>query len=151
MEEDLAIVGILLGFLAVILIVGFIMYILQAIALTRIAKREGFDKGWFAWIPILNGFVIPMMIEDEVHESLKGKFTLVYGICFAASVLLSGFIPFVGLAASVLAFYAFYILMERYSTHAVIHLVIAVVTLGITMPISLLMVSGRQNMKKTAY
>lgn len=127
-----------------IFLVSIILYVIQAIALSTIAKNNGYENWWIAWIPIANSFLIPILVKDDVHESVRGNFILIYGITFVGSALLSGFIPFAGIFLAALNYYAFYILANWYSKNAVAHLIIGVVTFGLSIPFSLLRFRNRE-------
>src|SRR5690625_313877 len=136
----------ILGFLAVFLVVGLILYILQAIGLFKIAKREGrADLAWLAWIPIASTFLMTLIVENNVHKEFRGKLTLIYGIAFAASIILSSFIPFVGFLPTIVVFYAFYFFAAKFSTNPILHIVIAIVTFGIAMPIQIFIFRNRES------
>lgn len=134
----------LAGFFFLVVFVSIVMYVLQAIALSKIAKKNGLQYWWFAWIPFLNAIVMPMLVEDEVHESLQGKFTTIFIVSFFVSILLSFIFPFLAYVPAVLTYYAFYIIATWYSRKAPVHLIVAVLTFGISLPISLLILSGRE-------
>lgn len=131
-------------FALVFAFIGFIFYVLQAIGLYKIATKQGYDKPWLAWIPFVNIFMIPILVEDEVHESIRGKFTMIFGISFAASVVLGFFLPFLSFIPTILTYYGFYLIAVRYSEQPVVHLVIAVLTLGLTMPFQLLRFGSKE-------
>lgn len=148
MEEEGILIGLLIGlgvFLLVFGVIAVILYVLQAIGLFKIAKREGqADKAWMAWVPIVNYFLLTLLVENDVHPSIRGKFTLIYGIALAASILLNWFIPplvFLPLAVIV---YGFYFLAARYSTNTVAHVVIAAITLSTAIPIQLFLFRNRE-------
>jgi len=133
------------GFFIVMLVVGLILYILQAIGLFKIAKREGrADLAWLAWIPIASTFLMTLIVENDVHKEFRGKLTLIYGIAFAASVILSSFIPFVGFISTIIIYYAFYFLAKKFSPNPILHLVISIITIGIAMPISIFIFRNRE-------
>lgn len=148
--EDLigvGIVGFILAFFAVfvvLFIVGIVLYILQAIGLFAIAKKEGRqDVAFLAWIPIANSFLMALLVEDDVHPDIRGKFTLIYGIAFVVSILLSSFIPFVGFIPLILMLYAFYIIVKWYSPNPILHIVIAAITLGASSAVSIFLLRKR--------
>lgn len=137
--------AVILGFLAFFIVIGLILYIFNAIGLFKIAKREGrADLAWLAWIPIASTFLLTLLVENDVHKEFRGKVTMVYGIAFAASILLSTFIPFAGFIGSVIVFYAFYFLAKKFSTNPVLHLVISIITLGVAMPIQIFIFRNRE-------
>ena len=149
--EELFVEGGLEGFFAafaiffvITMLLSLVFYVIQAVALMKIAKNVGSDKGWMAWIPIANNFVMPMLVEDDVHESMKGKFTLIFGVSLVSSILLSWIVPFITFVPTILMYYAFYIITKWYSEKHVAHLAIAIVTLGISIPISLFRFRNRE-------
>lgn len=51
--------GVIIG---VLLIVGIVSYILAGISLSTLAKNNGYEnKSFWAWIPILNSFLMAQM------------------------------------------------------------------------------------------
>ena len=159
MSEEGIVIGLILTFLSFFLAIfamGIVFYILQAIGLFKIAKREGReDLAWLAWIPIGSTFLMTVLVEKEVHQELRGKVTMIYGIIFAASFVasvFSVFIPFIGsiisifagIVASIIVFYAFYFLAKMHSTNPLLHLVISIVTIGIAMPIQIFIFRNRK-------
>lgn len=148
MTEENVLLGLIvtfIGFFFILLLVGIVFYILHAIGLFKIAKRAGRgDVAFLAWIPIVSTFLMTLLVEDNVHKELRGKVTLIYGIAFAVSVLLSAFIPFAGFASLIVMYYAFYFLAKRLSTNPVLHLVIAIVTFGMSIPIQIFMFRNRE-------
>lgn len=133
-----------MGFLFFFIVVAIILYVLQAIGLFKIAKREGkSDIAWLAWIPIISQFLMTLLVEDDVHPNLRGKFTLLYGVAFVLSMILSSFVFFVTFIPAAMIFYAFYFIAKRYSPNAVLHLVISIITIGISIPIQLFMFRNR--------
>lgn len=134
-------------FFLIIIVVSLVLYVIQAVALMKIAQTAGSDKGWLAWIPIANGFVMPMLVEDDVHESMRGKFTMIYAGALIGSFLLSAFIPFVSFIPTLLVYYAFYLIAKWFSEKHMVHLVVAILTLGISMPFSLFRFRNRKIVK----
>ena len=51
-----------------------VLYILQAVALFTIAKREGFKNKWFAFIPFLNTYYIGVVSEKNPVFRAKAKY-----------------------------------------------------------------------------
>lgn len=148
MSDETAILGffaIFAGFFLVLAIVGLVFYIFFALGMFKIAKTLGRgDMAFLAWIPIAQMFLIPLVVENDVHESMRGKFTLIYAISWIGSIVL-GFIlaPFSFLSFIVLL-YGFFVLASRFSENAMIHLVISIVTLGVSMPISIFRFRNRE-------
>ena len=143
MDNEFLSLGIGFGFFAFIFIILIGFYVLNAISLHRIADNRGSDKGWFAWVPILNSFLIPILVEDDVIDSLRGKFTMVYLLTVVLSI-----IPLLGIVfaivSAIMYFYSFYILVNQYSNNAIAYVVIVIVTGGIAMPFLLFRIRNRE-------
>jgi len=142
-----------LGLFLVMFAIGTVFYILQGIGLFKIAKREGReDLAWLAWIPIASTFLMTVLVEKEVHQELRGKVTMIYGIVLATSLVATVIIPFVGsiislfagLVAPIVVLYAFYFIAKMYSMNPVLHLVISIVTFGIATPIQIFIFRNRK-------
>lgn len=148
MEGEETILAFLLGFLAVfavLALVGVVLYFFKAIGLFKLAKKEGRgDLAWLGWVPFVNTFLMMLLLEKAVHEGIRNKLTLIYGIAFAASILLSSFVPFVSFIPGILFFYAFYFLAKRYSPNPVLHLVIGIITFTGSTSISIFMFRNKQ-------
>ncbi|WP_164669711.1 hypothetical protein [Virgibacillus doumboii] len=137
--------GFFLIFILFVSVVALIFHILMAIGLFKIAKREGkADLAWMAWIPIVNLFLITQLVENDVHESMRGKFTLIYGITMAGAFVLSWFIPFIGIIPNILLIYGFYFIVQRYSSNEALHMVFVIISCTITMPIQFFIFRNRE-------
>jgi len=141
--EDLFFAGFFLAmmvFAGIFIIGGFIFFILQAIGLFSIAKKEGRgDIAWLAWIPIVSQFLLMFLVEKYVHVGLRGKITLLYGIAIVVSIFFGYFLPFVLFIPLVALCYAFYFIADRYSDNPLFHVAIAFVSIGCSIPIQLFM------------
>lgn len=150
--EEGVIVGLfamLAGFFILILVIGIIMYILYAIGMFKIAKTLGReDMAFLAWIPIAQIFLLPLVVEDDVHEQIRGKFTLIFAISWIGSVLLSMAIPIFGVITLIVQIYGFHVLATRFSENALVHTIITIVTLGFAMPISIFLFRNREPLPK---
>lgn len=134
----------ILALLFVVLIVVFIgLYAISAIGLSGIAEKEGHDKAWLAWIPIANTFLMMMLVEDDVHESMRGKYTLIYAITFIASFVIGGFFPPIAIVPSIMLYYALYLIANKRSENAVMYLIVSVVTFNFATPFLLFRLRNR--------
>lgn len=133
-----------MAFFIAFLFIGLTLYVVNAIALQRISEEVGYDKGWLAWIPIANSFLIVILVENDVHKELRGKFTLIY----AGFFILGLFLPFVNIVTLIMSYYAFFIIAKWYSEKYVAHFVISIVTFGISMPFQLLSFAMRERQPK---
>lgn len=80
--------GIIMAMGTIMLVVALALYVYSAIALMVIAKKTKTSNGWFAFIPILNIYLITQM------AGVSGLWTL---------IILAGFIPIVGALAMTVA------------------------------------------------
>ena len=66
---DMAAAGGLLAFAAafvmIFVVLSLAVYIYAAFAWMTIAKKLGYDKGWIAWIPIVNLFLLPILAKKK--------------------------------------------------------------------------------------
>lgn len=137
-------------------VISLLMYVFYGIGMSKIAKNEGHPAPWLAWVPIANIFMVPSSVEADVHGWLKGKFTKVNVVVYLLSLVLSfgvsflvQFLPiewvlFVYVPSLLLMFlptlllaYGFYFLVARYSENTVLHMVLAILTSGASVPFQL--------------
>src|SRR5699024_9433838 len=105
---------------------------------------------WYSMVAVDYTILIMLLLEKYVHESLRNKLTLVYGISMAATVVLSSFGDgFISFIPSILFFYAFYFLAKRYSTNPILHLVIGIITFSGSTSISIFMFRNKQPVDTT--
>lgn len=144
--DDTAGLGVLLAVLAASMFLGLICYVVQAMALYKIAENQGYDKPWLAWVPVINSFMLPILVEDDVHEPLQGKFTWIYGISIVVSLIGAFFIPFITFIPTLLMYYAFFAIANRFSERPVVHLLVAIITLGLAIPFQLFRFRNRESL-----
>lgn len=137
-------IGIVITLFVISVLVFLVFHVLMAIGLYTLVKRSSrHDLAWLAWVPIVNTFLITLLVEEDAHESVRGKLTIVYLIVIVGGFLFSGFLPFLTVLPFAVLMYAFYLLLQKYSKNAIIHTAIAVVTGSLGMSISLFMVRHR--------
>lgn len=130
------------------LLFALIMYVVYAIAMSRIAENEGYDKPWLAWVPIVNTLLIPLLVEKDVVPNMRGRFTLIYVASLVVCIPLAMLVPvigtLIGFIPSLLFYYAFYLLANRYSNQPGVHM-LAVILLGsLLLPFQLFRFSSRE-------
>lgn len=107
-EMTIIIVGIMLFFVALVCL----GYVMQGLLLQTIAKAQGRDDGIFAWIPILNNYLLIKLAGG--HEMALALYVL-------------GFIPVVGMIFSwtflIYICYLSYKLLTRYGVNGVMIIV----------------------------
>lgn len=135
----------LAGFFILFFIVGIILYVLNAIGLYSITKKsEKSDLAFLAWIPIANMFLVTLLVEDDVHEEIRGKFTLIFAIAFVVSFVLSWFFGPFGFLYLVAYLYGFHFIAKKYSENAVVHTIIGAVTFGASTAVSFFRFRNRE-------
>lgn len=136
--------AVFIGFFFVFVVIGIVLYIVQAIGLYKIAKTQKVEYEWLAWIPIANMFLMAMLVERDVNESLRGKYTMTYGIVYVVGLI--GGMVFAPLAIlpTIMTYYTFYHLARKYSANSVAHIIIAIVTLGFAMPFQIFRFRNRE-------
>lgn len=133
--EENFIIPLLLGFL----VFTVIMYIFTAYATMKVAEKCGYEYAWLAWIPIVNQFVLYILVKDHVHPPIRNNFMIIAIVVYIISLLISP----LAILTAILYFYAFYIVSTWFSDKPVAHTVIAVLTLGFSIAISLFMFRKR--------
>lgn len=117
-------------------ILALVIYLIAAFLLFKIGENRNDDLRWMAFVPILNTFYVPYLIKDQANPVFKGKFLIVYIACLVLSV-----IPILGIIFSIaslfLSFYAYFLLFRDYSDNYVMHIVLLVITFGISYYVSL--------------
>ncbi len=73
--------GFLLGFIWIVLLVGLAFYVYFALVLTSLAKKTNTPKGWLAWVPIANIYLVTQV------AGISGLWTL---------AIFLAIVPFVG-------------------------------------------------------
>ncbi|PHA00111.1 hypothetical protein COE51_08210 [Bacillus pseudomycoides] len=146
--------GIIAGFFALglIFIIIFLVwavaaYLLTAFALYNMAKAEGLEDSFFAFIPFLNcktwGDLIGKKLPQFMQPQSGWKLIGVYVACF-----IIGWIPFLNVVSSILLFvlgvYVTYLLLERYTTNAVLYTFLHIITCSIFLPIHLFIIRNKE-------
>lgn len=146
--------GIIAGFLAlglifiiIFLVWAVVAYLLTAFALYNMAKADGLEDAFFAFIPFLNcktwGDLIGKKFPQFMQPQSGWKLVGVYVACF-----IIGWIPFLNVVSSILLFvlgiYVIYLLFERYTTNAVLYTVLHVITCSIFLPIHLFVIRNNE-------
>jgi hypothetical protein len=128
-------------FIFIFLIIGIFIYILNALALYKMASNRNINNPWFAWIPFLNMYLMGLIIDEKVYlgswEIPYAQLILPLGtlvVSFISSLL--AMIPYVGgiisfLLTIVLAVYicaALYRIFKLYKPEsAVLYLILSII------------------------
>ena len=159
MEDSVAALFVALaGYFVVLGILGIVAYVMTSLAFFRLGKSQNNSHAWFAWIPILNGYLMGELIGDKVKLFNwiipSAKWILVFSglaVSITQSLFTSGalsFIPVVvSIAVLIYTIAAFYRLFNLYKPEsAVLYTVLYfVLTFTIVGPaIFLLLISKNQ-------
>lgn len=101
-----------------LLLLGVACYIVNAMALSTIAKRRGMEKPWAAWIPVGDGWLMGKL-SDDYRTKMNGEYSgraqdiLKQGIAMMIgyAVMLVGALLVVVFAAATAAFAGFMVLV----------------------------------------
>lgn len=140
-----------------LLFIGLVLYLLEAYVVYSIASKKGLSTAWVSLIPVGSKVVICLMTEQQAPKFVRGKLFLVYLVTLLITTFTSfsdnGFMIFVGSLCAILLvviqYMTFYYLVSQYSNSAVAHLLIAILTLGLSMIISLYMIKNRERIDGT--
>jgi hypothetical protein len=131
---------------SIMLLLGLLVYILQAIGLQGMAKKRNLPNAFYAWIPIANLFLLEELVgEFELFNNRITKWAKYMVIGIIAIMVLS-IIPIIGslinffggMAIFIFVIIVHYYLFKKYKPDlAVLYTVLAALGLGF-MPIFLL-------------
>lgn len=130
----------LLMFIVFLLLLGIAFWLLTAIGLQMYAKKNNIDNTWLAWIPLAQNLYL-LYIYDVLFKP-KNKLLIIGGLSLLATYALA----FFGIPIPILIFiigYAMYWLFKRHDVNLVLQMVIMVITLGISIPFQLMLLSRR--------
>lgn len=113
----LAFLGLAAGFTAFFSLIGIVAYILLAVGLYNLGKRQNIEYSWLAWIPVAQLYVMGALIKEmKVGDITIPRLELVLPI--AAIVVPMVTVPFIGwligIAYYVFMIYAHYLLFKLY-------------------------------------
>ncbi|UNC90759.1 hypothetical protein [Candidatus Contubernalis alkaliaceticus] len=134
MNEEALLLSFLLGlgaFLFVFAVIGLICYVLLAMGLYTMANNKGLENPWFAWVPILQFYILGQIIEEMRFGNFEVPNVPVALVVAAVAPAILGTIPLIGwlisLASMVILLYSLYLLFDKYSDNAVLKTVLSVV------------------------
>lgn len=115
---------------------GIPLFILGGLGMMKIGKNEGKKNlSLLSWIPIANILFLSYLAEKSANEKLQnGKLTIALAVSMFLMLFFGGF--FILTTVGILL-YSFYCIANRYSDKALAHTLIASVTLGFSVPVSL--------------
>lgn len=149
----LEILQFLAGFMLLIFVILFTLYILGSIGLMGIAKKLNITGGWMAWIPIFSFYLLGKIAYNKgagwflaISGLLSGNYNMTINDEQVASspILPAPLNTFVSLAFVVFLFTSLHKVYDRMSDKAVIMTVTTVLTFGLLSPIYLFAIRNNE-------
>lgn len=111
--------ALLIGIIIFSIIIGLIVYALNAFILYKTAKTNGFDDAaYLAWIPLANLYLLLLLGADGVDLEQRRAFAIKW-LWISIGALVLSLIPIIGIIFSigvlVITVYAYYKLFYRWS------------------------------------
>jgi hypothetical protein len=135
------------GVLVVVIVWGIIAYLLTASALYTMAKNQGLEDAFFAFIPILNYKTWGDLLEEKAPDFLRPQ-TGWKLVGVAVGLFILNLIPFLNFIAFivgvVLGVWMLYALLNRYTTNAGVWTVVHIITGCIAFPIHIFLIRKNQ-------
>lgn len=119
------------------------LFILGGIGIMKVSEDEGKKKlGILAWVPIANVLLFSHLAERTAGKRVrKGRLTTLLIFSMFAMLIFGGIFILTTVA---ILLYSFHCIAGRYSNKALVHTLIASVTFGMSVPISLFRFQKRQ-------
>lgn len=137
---------VVIGLLALVAVFSLLAFTAYAVAMYKIARNEGYSKPWLAFLPFVNMMMIPILTNYDVHLRLQGHFVKVFAAVYALAIILGAYFPFGFLIPTLLLYYGFYFIADRYSERPVIHMVLLVLTGGTSLAFQLYRFRNRDSL-----
>ncbi len=130
------------------------LYVLQALGLIAIAKKQNVDGGWMAFIPILNlGLMAKIAYDNKyIQWGLPLAFFLTMNFTYEVNgvknyygpIIAGGLGSLIGLVAAILTLICLYKIYQTLSDKAVLMLVFSILSFGLLIPIFLFMIRNNE-------
>ena len=118
-DESIIAIFLILGLVA--LLIGLICYIVVSYSYMVMANNSGIENSWLAWIPLANIWIV----GELVSERLKNKGGLIYLLVTIANIVISLFLPIIGVLSSIAFFiftiYIYYLVFKKFSNNPILH------------------------------
>ncbi len=144
--------GVFLFLIFILIVVGFLSYLLFALGVFKMAKNKNCKNPWMAFIPFVNFYTLGQILEplNIFGKDIKNA-PLVLMVLSLASLFISP-IPVIGqllsLAIVIFMYMVFYKLYEMYSNNASIYIILSIIFPGIGVAIIVFLL--RNNKPKLA-
>ncbi|WP_243292813.1 hypothetical protein [Bacillus sp. FJAT-47783] len=141
---DAELLAFFLSFFLFFAVIGIICYVLFAIGLMNIAKRENIENPWLAWVPVAQAYTVGKIVSHKLGEN-SGWIVLGLNVLsiLASSIPILG--ALVSIAVAIFMFVVLYWVFEKYSNKAVIMIVFTVLTVGVLGPIFMFAIRNNQS------
>src|SRR5699024_10114005 len=140
--------AVLLFVIGLFVSISLTLHVIFAIGLSDIAKDRGEPKHWLAWIPMWNIILIMMLVEKEDRPLVKGKMVIYFGLLviislftlpifasFDTPLLSNPFMPMI--IPGFWTLFVFRMLIRDYTKYPTVHMILALITIGFSMPFQL--------------
>ncbi len=136
----------------VVIGIVIVIYVLTSIGLMKMANKLGEEKGWLAWIPILNCYLLGKLAYGVGFGYILMGLTLLStkymvttnGEEYTHALLPTPFCDFALFGLVILSFVAFYRLYCKFSNKATIMIIFSILSLGLLIPIFIIAISGNE-------
>lgn len=141
--------GILIFFMF-IGIISLVMFLMISYSYYKMAKKEGIDNAWLAFVPVANLYIMGKIAKDNCStKDPEVKLCAGYGIMLVLMI-----IPIIGQILSfvlsiylmIVAFKVQYAIFDKYSEKATLYLILLII-FPIVIPFILLSLSNKQPRK----
>ncbi|UTR13769.1 hypothetical protein MM221_14260 [Salipaludibacillus sp. LMS25] len=137
----------LLGFIILSGIGVIVIYILGGLGLRRLAKREGFDSTWRAFVPFVNLFLWGQIVKGQSSKSWAESLPhLLVGA--GIGVIVFNLIPFFGqfiiIASLVVIFYTAHLLYDTYTRYPFPLLLASIFSFGLGIPVIMFFIRNNE-------
>lgn len=121
----------------IFIILNILVTVVLGIILYSLCEVNGLKgKSVLSFIPVGNVYILNELLGERVHEKLRKHLWIIYAVFFILSLL----IPKLSITTTIIFAYYMYLLLKECwidNTKVLFHLILGIVTSGITYPLSL--------------
>lgn len=139
---------VIMSLVGLIMLVNAILFVLYCIGLSSIAKKEGHENILTAWVPLLNVIYLARVSEKNLPSYMENRYTIIQIILVVSMVILQGTTYMILCLVMILTIYSTYTIVGKYSKHKNVHLIIMVITLGMSIPVHLFWIRNKEKIEK---
>src|SRR5699024_10208080 len=140
--------AVLLFVIGLFVSISLTLHVIFAIGLSDIATDRGEPKHWLAWIAMGKIILIMMLVEKQDRPLVKGKMVICLGLLviiavfalrisasFDTPLLSNPFMPMI--IPGFWTLFVFRMLIRDYTKYPTVHMILALITSGFSMPFQL--------------